>query len=702
MERHTGDARGSDGRQLGRFADLYEPVDVDVHPCVPQYALPLQKGDICNADAPIPESAWPSLLRNGFAVVPSDWGPGMTDICEYLEFRDIPVFVTADLFLHLYHVQYDATLRLIEERDLYPRMTALSARLLSRCEADQDRYDGDLKEAAQRNVAYLSVGLSLLVGHVTGPACVRDKVGAELELIRAHMGLAPSPIFGYAEDYSAYVPRGHYTMSDALSRYFRAMTWYGRMVMLLEGESETAAGLVSEAEARIQTLQAALLVRHLHGSDDPSLADDWHRVHDVTAFFVGLADDLTPPDYAEALRSACGPPAEWTKLTDPGSMAALRSALADSPHPRIHGGTGGVDRQPPFSEEDLAEVRAASHGLRLMGQRRLPDAEILQQLAAPSVGAYTEDGRPFTLGSGTRAFPRALDVMAALGSQRAFDIMRSEGDTAYEGYVETLDDLRAELAGLPERAWSQSLYWTWLHALKALIDPPGEGYPTFMQTQAWRDRCLYVALASWTELRHDTILYAKYYGEGMAAPGEEPPPGYIEPVPQFYARILALTRMTARGLETLDALDPASAERLQRLEDALKQVIEISLRELRNETLSREERDFIDRVAGTLASAIEATGGTDYQMPVVADVHADGSSGQVLEEAVGEAQLLVACYRLPDGRIAVGAGPSYSHYEFKQPAAMRLTDEDWRDMLAQERAPAPAEWTASFLNASEA
>ena len=52
-------------------------------------------------------------------------------------------------------------------------------------------------------------------------------------LIDAHAGFAESPIFGITEDYSQYVPRGHYTRSEALEKYFKAMMWYGRIPFYL-------------------------------------------------------------------------------------------------------------------------------------------------------------------------------------------------------------------------------------------------------------------------------------------------------------------------------------------------------------------------------------------------------------------------------------------------------------------------------------
>ena len=91
---------------------------------------------------------------------------------------------------------------------------------------------------------------------------VQSEVTRELALIEKHAGFAPSPIFIYDEDYSQYVPRGHYTRSETLKRYFKAMLWYGRMTCLLKGNDSFGPGgdaLISVAEARIQTFQAALL-----------------------------------------------------------------------------------------------------------------------------------------------------------------------------------------------------------------------------------------------------------------------------------------------------------------------------------------------------------------------------------------------------------------------------------------------------------
>jgi len=37
----------------------------------------------------------------------------------------------------------------------------------------------------------------------------------------------------------------------------------------------------------------------------------------------------------------------------------------------------------------------------------------------------------------------------------------------------------------------------------------------------------------------------------------------------------------------------------------------------------------------------------------------------MLEEGVGHVEMMVVAYKLPDGRILIGAGPVMSHYEFR-------------------------------------
>ena len=81
--------------------------------------------------------------------------------------------------------------------------------------------------------------------------------------------------------------------------------------------------------------------------------------------------------------------------------------------------------------------------------------------------------------------------------------------------------------------------------------------------------------------------------------------------------------------------------------------------------------------------------------PTVVDVHTDPDSQSVLEEGVGSCNFLVMAIDNESDRM-IYVGPAYSYYEFQQPAANRLTDPQWNEMLASKKEPPRPSWTAAF------
>ena len=238
--------------------------------------------------------------------------------------------------------------------------------------------------------------------------------------------------------------------------------------------------------------------------------------------------------------------------------------------------------------------------------------------------------------------------------------------------------------------------------MKPLLEAFGQGYPAFMQTEAWQDKELQTALTSWTELRHDTILYAKQ-SSTPAATAMPPQPklvvGYVEPVPEFYNRMLSLTSMTREGLDKLGALSDEEESRLESLENILGRLITISQDELEGKELSEDDYEFIRNFGEELNSVIVGVEAKGKETTLVADVHTDVNSGQVLEEGLGYVDLALVAYKVPEGSIVLGAGPTLSYYEFKQPVSDRLTDERWKKMLEQGQQPSRPDWIDSFYAA---
>ncbi|HII00474.1 TPA: DUF3160 domain-containing protein [Methanosarcinaceae archaeon] len=726
------------------FLRYYSPEKAEFEAKVPAYSLPLSESGIANygdfsGKITLGASDLKKLKENGFVVIENPYNPGEEDITRMysvLEEEEVPIFITTDSLLHLYHIQFDETLRRIEEQEFYDAIWETDKALLDASVEEYDSNSGEVKEAARRNAAYFAVALSLLQPKPdqvqeedpygmedeslfpTGseesyqfevPSFVKEEVEAELALIEAHAGFAPSPIFMYTEDYSQYVPRGHYTRSELLQNYFKAFMWHGRMTMLLKGKLIQAED--PEKESKVQTMQASLISSELES--DPELFGNWDRIYLVTAFYVGFSDDLGPYEYIEALDTVFAGDFEPEKL-DETSVGEMKAKLAEFQGPEIYGGTGACVLEPPFSPEQADECLNDTRGFRFMGQRFIPDSYMFSNLVGAYTGEYLGDAGnqgdvepPFTLvisgaGRPIRGFPRGLDVMALLGSERAVFWLDELDDSNYENYSARYDELDAEFSAFNESDWNRNLYWAWLYSLQPLLEDHGEGYPTFMQTGSWQDRELNTALASWTELRHDTILYAKqsYTMVESAAPmppEEKPVVGYVEPVPEFYARLLTLTRMTNQGLDEMDVLDSSSKRRLTNLESVLERLLEISEKELENEELTEDDYEFIKTFGDQLEGVISDVDEKARKTTIVADVHTEGNTGMVLEEGVGYVDMTVVAYKLPDGRILVGAGPVMSHYEFKQPMDDRLTDEKWREML-EEKPPEKPEWTSTYIS----
>ncbi len=214
------------------------------------------------------------------------------------------------------------------------------------------------------------------------------------------------------------------------------------------------------------------------------------------------------------------------------------------------------------------------------------------------------------------------------------------------------------------------------------------------------------ALASWAELRHDTILYAKQSMTPCCIP-PGPPRSYVEPNPYLYARLASLVRFTRDGLQSRGLLLPEYTGKLELFEELLLFLKKIAIKELENIPLTTEEYENIycfGKVMQALVSVVK-----DPQNPwkmdaddmaIVADVHTDSNSDLCLEEGVGY-PLEIFVIVNEGGYIRMTRGAIFSYYEFSQPIPERLTDETWRKLLVSEASPKMPEWASSFMDVKQ-
>ena len=558
------------GTVSSKFAD-FVPVAVTVTPSLGDYPAPASLDGVPGAEAStMPEE--PRSAKNLFYMRPST-DAQIYDVYKTASKGGSPAIVTTDAALHTYHILFDYALRILEVNKFSAAVVELTDLMLEASLAQLDAGVPGLSDLCKRNVAFFAVAKALLGGS-TGdlPAAVRQLVDAELGLIDAHEGFADSPIFDRKEDYSQYVPRGHYTRNDLLKKYFKAMMWYGRMSFPLYKPTTGGGKDPDKASTRRAIMIALALQGHAF--------DLWKSVYDPTVFFVGETDDLSIYDYRPLITEIYGETVKLPDLTDDSKVLAFIEKAAAMKAPKI---VSGLLRD----DQDKAIIK----GFRFMGQRFIPDSYMFQELVYDKVGTQAKP----------RLFPLGLDVMAVLGSKRAYAILDGLGETGYDNYVRQFDSLKASFAALKSEDWTQNLYWGWLYSLLALLNEKGEGYPSFMKNDAWTDKELNAALGSWAELRHDTILYAKQSYTvlaGAAMPPRENPKGYVEPNPELYGRLASLARMTYDGLESRDLLTEALSTKLKDLREMLLKLKDISEKELTGKALTDDEYDYIRYFGG--------------------------------------------------------------------------------------------------------
>lgn len=608
------------------------------------------------------DSVWARLARDGCVALPGEHEQ-LYHVYEANAYHLVPNFITTDAILQLHHLYFDYTLRTVEQESLLPGVRRLCKTLAQRFRARYEAASADslapvLLTAAQ----YFAIAAALAAGDTTGtppvwlPAAGATDYAAQWDLIHDADRKQFGPLLGTV-DYTLFKPRGHYTRTAPLQDYFRVMTWLGLPGFVLE-------------EGTAPIALPLLIVHEL--TRDTALWQAWQAIDEPIRFYVGPTDDITPTLVLEVARELCGdgaPLADWL-----GRREEIRRLLIARDPTRIR----------PQAPDDrrLPQVR-------FLGLRYIPDSEIFQKLT---------DWQQ-------RRFPTGLDVFAVMQVPLAEQVLRSQ-PIAWAPYWPTVDTLRKQLGDWQPREDEDNLYRRWLRLLRTLNQPAPAGAPAAVRGPAWAAKNLQTGLASWAELRHDTILYAKQ--SAAECGGDERPHrlvGYVEPRPDVWREMLALQRFTLDQLARRSLLGTSLRGLGAQIGELLEFLALVSEKEIAGEALSNQELDKIASFGGeleflTLGLLMDGLGqwydvtGPDRLVAVVADVHTAG--GTVLEAGVGLGDELYVLVEI-DGGLYLTRGAVFSYYEFPWPANDRLTDEQWQRMLHEGRAPERPPWTERLL-----
>ncbi|MDD9941597.1 MAG: DUF3160 domain-containing protein [Myxococcales bacterium] len=622
------------------------------------------------------------LRTNGFVIVPRHAFPSFFYGYLTVYGEDLPVFVSADSILDALHRSFDDLLMRLEHAVLVPKLTALLAGMRSTLAGNGDlpqqvRADGEL---------FLALAEAMLLGRVPTKLSAGVTAGELEPLLHAAeqaAGIVPMELFGVRRriDFSQFKPRGHYEGDEVLERYFRAMMWLGRIdFRLIETQDDG-----SQVFHRRQ-LEATLGLRALMGQD---LVGLWNELDAIVTAFIGEHDYMILPQL-DALLADLGVEglAQLSALDD----QTIASAIIDggygvqriSSHAMVNGG--------------VVETLPLNVSFAFLGQRYALDSHVFSNLVHDRVGG--------------RWLPDPLDAaFAALGNNQAGQLLTDQLEQ--HNYAPDLASMRILADEHPDGYWESSLYTLWLGALRTLSPPgtvaPQDGLPTVATTEAWGRRVLNTQLGSWSQLRHDTLLYVKQsYTVGTVC---EFPDAYVDPYPQFFE---ALVRFAKRGTDLVAGLELAQESGylaqlipsyFQQLASVAATLQEMAEHQRTGTPHSAEHLSFINDVVKVSGGGsgppslegwygrlfMESDRALEYD-PIIADVHTDPGGEErpprVLHVATGSPRLMVVMVDSCSGP-RLYAGPVFSYHETAPEGLDRITDEEWKARVDAEAQPSP-------------
>lgn len=608
------------------------------------------------------------LAENGFAIVDGTYDQ-LFQVYENNDYHNIPNFVTTDLFLQTFHLYFDVLLRKVEETHFVPQLAELCEQMygammnIARTSDNQQ-----ICERAEHAAAFFAIGYNVLAGReaLTIPANLVEEANFEMEHIMNEEN-ATSYFLDYHKAnfmYSLFRPRGHYTRNETLKRYFKAMMWL------------QTAPFATDHPKQLQ--EAALIGQVL--STDRGMKETYDNLIKPIDYLMGQPDNGNVLQVYDLMKKE--------KLTVEDLMSSEKKQKSFQKKLEKM-----LSAQVRIKPKDMV---TSEYKINLMPQRFMPDALVLQEMV-------DYDNKPTK-----RALPSGLDVMAAFGMPAAERILIEELEEGknWDQFEPQLKKMKKEvepknLDKTVSNEWMMTL--TTLQADKYETPQPTGKHPAyFMLTQAWDKKNLNAALASWAELKHDAILYAKQpMGAECGGGGPEEPicKGYVEPNIKFWQAAIDLIDKTAEVMDKFNLSTEDTERYTEELKEQAEFFLAISKKELEGKKLSDEEYRELEYVGSTFehlsldmirepeqwVSEWESVTGADKKIALVADVYTanafNNPEKSILYEAVGNADEIYVIVEI-GGYLYLTRGAVFSYREFTQPLGTpRMTDEEWQKML---------------------
>jgi len=487
--------------------------------------------------------------QNGFVVSERLEQPSFGAAFYQLWHNDLPVFISTDAILQAWHRTYDAMLEEVEETYLFNAVETMLAEMAAQVPDAAGEAGAGLSDSLLDADYFLAVARSLLAGAPVATRLNQDaRVAETLTDVRAEQLKQVENFLGFCRvvDFSQFKVRGHYDHSERLRRYFQCVMWLGRIDLpVAGGPFRRCPGIERFASPR--ELGTAIVLWRLVNT--AGQFESWRNMEQIIGTFVGWTDSMTFGQLGGLLAGA-----GVRTLADVPDLARLERIQAEV----ARGELGAQNITSDWFAQPLGVTTA--YGLpktfTVLGQKFVPDSWAFSQTVFNNI-QWVEQGITNLM---QRRVPGALDVafavlknnqvvpdLAAQMTGTFADSNRPHALAFRDGkpYQHNLAAVRAVMNSQSPEAWESNIYMNWLACLRELSAPTTDThFSEAMRTRAWAMKTLTTQLASWTQLRHDTILYAKQ-SYSLVSDSCSFPAGFVEPRVEFWGRLQAMANAAA-------------------------------------------------------------------------------------------------------------------------------------------------------------
>lgn len=680
------------------FADFYDKTEEDVVE-TKSYNLPINiKTDVSNyyevsrkidLDDNIDD-----FDSNGFAVLENPFSATANNffsLYNALRGKDVPVVITSDFLVYYYQNLLKETFKEIENNVFYKEIWNINkkffdiadARYRERLEATGIINDPIL-EAQRLEAAYFATALELLKPrggqteeayssddkfslndsnefYFVLPEYLRDDVNKEVELILLHKEESKSPVFRYARNYKDFTVPLNYQATAKLFNFYLAEKWMNSVFPLYYKGDYCPECLLAKEDWMINMATASYVAEDFSRNQD--LKNRWARIYKVVSFFMGLRHELTYLHYDDVLKQNFGDDYDIAKIfaqDNPDrekNISILQKGVSDTSFSRLE---GSFDRTKPENRRYI--------GMRMLQESYWPNDYIFEKLVNPNVGAnftkkdirkYDRDlyitGCPSldNKNSFYRCRGFGLDIISLVHEITGNDFYKANTD--YINYKDRAGEISGQLKSFDKYSWHNNNFWNTLNITNSFLvngSVPGLNFST---NKSWENKNIDTALGAWVnmQLPEDAFVNASYgIGSASLSVGDY---DYVEPNINLANELSANVKMLQDMLLALGVLKETDFAylKLDGLNSKLTSMKNIMIKELKNETLTYDDKTEINNVINQFAPIDSKEKTLRISFPV------DRTS---ILESINGVKLLIIVYE-KEGRKYLAVGPVFNYKE---------------------------------------